>query len=138
MFVSRRLIARLRRAAACSGGVAATEFALCLPFLLGAGLMELDLANRAIVQTQVSQLAAQIADNASRIGDTSTLQDRKIYENDINDLLRGAALQDLAEAFAGYAEFHGLRRDPPPDKVFLLRMMQQFPDANNAGEHHGG
>ena len=65
MFVSRRLIARLRRAAACSGGVAATEFALCLPFLLGAGLMGLDLANRAIVQTQVSQLAAQIADKVA-------------------------------------------------------------------------
>jgi hypothetical protein len=56
--------------------------------------MGLDVANRAIVQTHVSQIAAQIADNASRIGDTSTLQDRKIYENDIDDLLRGAALQD--------------------------------------------
>lgn len=74
-------------------GVAATEFAIVLPFLLGAGLMGLDLANRAIVQMQVSQLAMHIADNASRIGDTATLQDRKIYEADINDLLRGAAIQ---------------------------------------------
>jgi hypothetical protein len=88
-----RLRLALARLSACASGVAATEFALCLPFLLGAGLMGLEVANRAIVQTQVAQLAAQIADNASRIGDTSTLQDRKIYEQDIDDLLLGAAVQ---------------------------------------------
>jgi hypothetical protein len=89
-----RLLARaLAGAWRCRGGVAATEFALCLPFLLGAGLMGLEVANRAIVQTQVAQIAAQIADNASRIGDTSALQQRKIYEADIDDLLRGAAVQ---------------------------------------------
>jgi len=86
----RRLLGRL---AAAHGGVAAVEFAIVLPFLLGVGLMGLEVANRAIVQMKVSQLAAQIADNASRIGDTSTLQDRKIYESDLNDLLRGAELQ---------------------------------------------
>ena len=86
----RRVLARLARS---SSGVAMTEFAIVLPFLLGAGLMGLEVANRVVVQMQVSQLAAQIADNASRIGDTSTLQDRKIYENDINDLFRGAQVQ---------------------------------------------
>lgn len=86
-----RSIARALRAS--RSGVAAVEFAMVLPFLLGAGLMGLEVGNRAIVQMQISQLASQIADNASRIGDTSTLQDRKIYENDINDLLRGAQLQ---------------------------------------------
>jgi hypothetical protein len=82
-----------KRLLASRSGVAATEFAIALPFLLGAGLMGLEVANRAVVQMQVSQLASQIADNASRIGDTSTLQDRKIYENDINDLFRGAQIQ---------------------------------------------
>jgi hypothetical protein len=91
--VSGRAASLVGRIAACGSGVAATEFALTLPFLLGAGLMGLELANRAIVQTQVSQLAAQIADNASRIGDTSTLDNRKIYESDIDDLLRGADTQ---------------------------------------------
>ena len=88
-----RLERALRRFGASRSGVAATEFALVLPFLLGAGLMGLEVANRAVVQMQVSQLAAQIADNASRIGDTSTLQDRKIYESDLNDLFIGAGLQ---------------------------------------------
>ena len=83
----------LQRLAAARSGVAATEFAIVLPFLLGAGLMGLEVANRAVVQMQVSQIAAQIADNASRIGDTSTLQNRKIYESDLNDLFRGANVQ---------------------------------------------
>ena len=42
---------------------------------------------------KVTQLANQIADNASRIGDQSMLEDRKIYEADINDLFFGAHLQ---------------------------------------------
>jgi len=92
MTAGRALIA-LGRLAAARSGVAATEFALALPLLLGAGLMGLEVANRVIVQMQVSQLAAHIADNASRIGDTSMLQDRRIYESDINDLLRGAQIQ---------------------------------------------
>jgi hypothetical protein len=83
----------LRRLAASRSGVAATEFAIVLPFLLGVGLMGLEVANRAIVQMQVSQLAAHIADNASRVGDTSTLQNRKIYEQDLNDLFYGADFQ---------------------------------------------
>lgn len=83
----------LKRLAASRSGVAAVEFAVVLPFLLGTGLMGLEIANRVVVQMRVSQLASQIADNASRIGDTSTLQNRKIYESDLNDLFRGAELQ---------------------------------------------
>jgi hypothetical protein len=88
-----RISSALARLGASHSGVAATEFALALPFLLGSGLMGLEVGNRAIVSMQVNQIAAQIADNASRIGDTSTLDDRKIYESDIDDLLRGASLQ---------------------------------------------
>ncbi|WP_271077777.1 TadE/TadG family type IV pilus assembly protein [Aurantiacibacter sp. MUD61] len=86
----------MRTLARNQSGVAMTEFALTLPFLLGAGLMGLETANRALVQMQVSQLAVQIADNASRIGDTSVLEDRKIYEDDINDLFYGAHVQSTA------------------------------------------
>jgi len=71
-------------------GVAMTEFALSLPFLLTAGLWGVETAHFALVNTKVSQVASHLADNASRIGDTSTLEDRKIYEADINDLLLGA------------------------------------------------
>lgn len=88
-----RLRHLLRRLGRSTCGLAVTEFALVMPFLMGTGLMGLELANRALVQMQISQLAVQIADNASRIGDTSTLEDRRIYERDINDLLLGAAVQ---------------------------------------------
>jgi len=76
-----------------TSGVAATEFALVIPFLLGAGLTGLEVGNRVMVQMQIGQLAVHIADNASRVGDQSMLQDRKIYEADLNDVFSGAEKQ---------------------------------------------
>jgi Flp pilus assembly protein TadG len=73
-------------------GVAAVEFALVLPFLLIAGVSGTELAWYMMVSMRVNQVAIQVADNASRIGDTSTIADRKIYEADINDVLIGAGL----------------------------------------------
>lgn len=74
-------------------GVAMTEFALGAPFLLMAGLWGVEHANYALVNMKISQLALHIADNGSRIGDTSTLQARKIYESDLNDVIYGAQIQ---------------------------------------------
>ena len=74
-------------------GVAMTEFALGAPFLLTAGLWGAEEANYALVNMKISQLAEHVADNASRIGDTSTLQNRKVYENDINEVIVGAQIQ---------------------------------------------
>lgn len=74
-------------------GIATTELALSLPLLLTAGLWGVELANFGVTNMRVSQLAVQIADNASRVGETSALGNRKIYEADINDLLMGANLQ---------------------------------------------
>ncbi|MFC3096451.1 TadE/TadG family type IV pilus assembly protein [Alteraurantiacibacter palmitatis] len=82
-----------RRVLRDTAGLAATEFAIIFPALLGMGLMGLELANRAIVQMQINQLAMQIADNASRIGEQSRLTQRKIYESDIQDLFYGAEIQ---------------------------------------------
>lgn len=84
------LLARLRDN---TSGVAMVEMALGLPLLLSAGLWGTETANFAVTNMRVAQLASQIADNASRIGDTSTLEDRKIYESDINDLIYGAQIQ---------------------------------------------
>jgi len=70
-----------------------TEFALGAPFLLTAGLWGAEEANFALVSMKVNQLAEHVADNASRVGDTSTLQNRKIYESDINEVIYGAQVQ---------------------------------------------
>lgn len=85
-----RLLKRLGRH---SSGVAMTEFALGAPFLLMAGLWGAEEANYALVNMKIGQLAVHIADNASRIGDTSTLQNRRIFEADINDVIYGAHMQ---------------------------------------------
>ncbi len=85
--------ALLRSLANSRSGVAMTEFALGAPFLLMAGLWGAEEANFALTTMKINQLAIHIADNASRIGDTSTLQNRKIYESDINEVIYGAQLQ---------------------------------------------
>jgi len=84
------LLEHLRRA---SSGVAMIEFALSFPLLLVLGLCGAEVSNMALVQMRVSQLALNVADNASRVGETSVLAERKIYESDINDLLLGASIQ---------------------------------------------
>lgn len=93
MRMPRRIQGHLRRFAAARSGVAAVEFALSLPLLLTAGLYGVETANLAVTHMRVSQIAMQIADDASRIGDQSALQNKKIYESDIDDLLFGGALQ---------------------------------------------
>jgi hypothetical protein len=85
-----RFLHRLRRN---RSGVAMVEFALATPFFLTVGLGGVELANYTVVHMQISQIAIHIADNASRIGDTSVLENKKIYESDINDVLLGASLQ---------------------------------------------
>ena len=87
------MIAALRALRRSCSGVAMTEFAMGAPFLLMAGLWGTEMANYALVNMKIGQLAVHIADNASRIGDTSMLQDRKIYEADINDVIYGAHMQ---------------------------------------------
>lgn len=86
----RNLARRLRRD---RSGVAMIEFAVGAPFLLLAGLWGAEEANYALVNMRISQLAEHIADNASRVGDTSTLQNRRIYESDINEVIYGAQVQ---------------------------------------------
>ena len=76
-----------------SAAIAATEFALIMPVFLGGALWGVETANYAVTTMRVSQVAAHVADDASRIGDTSTLENRKIYESDIDDLFDGADIQ---------------------------------------------
>ena len=93
MHLSTAPLAHLRALWSDSSGVALTEFALSLPLLMTAGLWGIETAHLAVTTLQVNQVAMQIADNASRIGDTSSLEDRRIYESDINDLLLGSNIQ---------------------------------------------
>lgn len=74
-------------------GLALTEFALVLPVLITLIFYGIELANYTLARQRVSQLALQVADNASRIGVQEVLRNRPITESQINDLFTGAALQ---------------------------------------------
>lgn len=78
----RALLARLRRD---RNGLALVEFAITLPVFLTMGLMGLEVANFAIANLRISQIAMTTADNAGRVRDS-------ISEYDINELFIGAKL----------------------------------------------
>ena len=105
------LLRNLRRLVRNSSGVAMTEFALGAPFLLMAGLWGTEEANYALVNMKIGQLAVHVADNASRVGDTSTLQNRRVYESDITALVR-SLLQDESISADQRTAWERWRNDP--------------------------
>ena len=86
---SGRLIERMKR---CTAGVAMVEFAVTAPVFLLTGLGALELSHYALINLRISQAATHIADNASRVGESSNLSALRIYEADIQDLLIGVRL----------------------------------------------
>ena len=73
-----------------TSGLAMIEFAFCAPLLLGMGMLGTDTAYLVITHMQVSQIAMQVADNASRVGEQDVLTARKVFERDIAETLIGA------------------------------------------------
>ncbi|MEM6826864.1 MAG: hypothetical protein AAF553_02880 [Pseudomonadota bacterium] len=78
------------RLSEADSGLALTEFAFTAPIVLGMGMMGTEVAYFTITHMQVSQIAMQVADNASRVGETDILAGRQVYEDDINAALVGA------------------------------------------------
>lgn len=75
-------------------GIALVEFAFSLPIFIGLGLYGIEVSNLAITQMKLSQIALNMADNASRIGTlNSTLGAKVIDEQQINDVFQAAAIQ---------------------------------------------
>lgn len=86
----RRLVAALRRD---RSGVALTEFAFSLPLVLGIGCYGVETASLATANLRVSQIALNLADNASRVGNMQSDNTTQLREVDINDALIAARLQ---------------------------------------------
>jgi len=82
-----------------TGGLALTEFAFSLPILMVLMASGLELSNYVLATKRVGDLAAMVADNASRMGMRSAgLSVHQISEAEINDVFTGAALQaDLSD-----------------------------------------
>jgi Flp pilus assembly protein TadG len=85
-----RLFRRLRRD---RRGVALSEFALASPIFLLLGMVGVESANYALVSMKVSQIAANLADTTSRIGQDNPLALKQIRESDINDAFEAVRLQ---------------------------------------------
>ncbi len=83
-------LARLRGLGRDTSAVAMVEFAFSAPIVLGLGLLGTETAYFTITHMQVSQVAMQVADNASRVGENDILVSRKVYENDVNSTFVGA------------------------------------------------
>ena len=85
-----RAVGFTRRLARADSGLALTEFALSLPLVLSLGLVGTETAHYVVTHMRVSQIAMQVADNASRVGEQDVLVERRIFEGDINDVFVGA------------------------------------------------
>ncbi|MFA5968944.1 MAG: hypothetical protein WC816_06860 [Sphingomonas sp.] len=86
----RRLALQLRHD---RSGLALLEFAYAMPVVLVAGLYGVETANLALTNTRLSQIALNLADNASRVGATNTLAIQQLREVDVNDILTAVRLQ---------------------------------------------
>ncbi|WP_397595218.1 TadE/TadG family type IV pilus assembly protein [Sphingorhabdus sp.] len=86
-------------------GLALTEFAFSLPIMLSLMVGGAELSNYAVVQSTISQLAVQVADNATRIGTKDPSQIYYVAESQINDILDGAALH------AGNLDIYGTHKE---------------------------
>ncbi|MEJ7935640.1 TadE family protein [Sphingobium sp. AN558] len=88
-----KMVSRLFTLSRNCSGIAVVEFALCLPFVVLTTMAAAELTNFTTTKMRISQLALQIADNASRIGTGTVLSNKTISEKQINDILTGANLQ---------------------------------------------
>lgn len=79
-----------RRLGGDTSGLAMVEFAFAAPLVLGMGMLGTDTAFLVITHMQVSQIAMQVADNASRVGEQDVLTARKVFETDVNETFVGA------------------------------------------------
>lgn len=87
------MIALSRRLARDRSGLALVEFAFSLPIVLGIGCWGIETANLALANMRISQIALNLADNASRLGDLQADNTSQLREVDINDALTAARLQ---------------------------------------------
>lgn len=86
-----RLLRRLQQE---RDGVSMVEFAMILPLLVMLGTYGAEVAHKAVINMQVSQLALSVADNASRLGQTDNSSvPPTITESDIDSVMFGAAEQ---------------------------------------------
>lgn len=91
--VGKAMAGRLRGIGRDDRGMAFAEFAYSLPLLMLLGFTGVELANFAIANMRVSQIAMTVADNLSRAKQTVPLGLPQLREVDVNDALIGSRIQ---------------------------------------------
>jgi Flp pilus assembly protein TadG len=122
-----------------NSGSIAVEFALTAPVLLIMMIGGLELSNFAITKMRVQQLALQVADNASRIGEGSLNAALRINEGNINDVLAGAEAQagDL-NVFKNYNEkINGSTTVKGKGRV-IISSLEPMANPNTSGKYKIG
>lgn len=84
-----RLVRSLKRD---RSGVAMLEFAFALPLVLGVSCYGLEIANVALLNLRVSQIALALADNSSRVGVYAS-GGQQLREVDVDDILAATRYQ---------------------------------------------
>ena len=91
--MTKRTRMRLRQIWADKRAMSLIEFTYSFPILMTMIAGGTELANYTTTRMRVSQLALQVADNASRIGVGNPIAALEVRESDINDILTGAEIQ---------------------------------------------
>ena len=105
-----------------SSGTSFIEFAFLLPLFLSVGLMGVEVANMAMINMRVSDIATSVADNASRLGQTdNSAVVPTITEADIASVLRGAQEQGASIQLLenGRVILSSLERDQVSDRQYI-------------------
>lgn len=81
------------RLARDTSGLALLEFAFAMPIVLMIGMYGIETANQALINLKISQIALNLADNASRVGLLNNSNIEQLREVDMNDVLQAARNQ---------------------------------------------
>lgn len=127
----------VRRLLRATRGVALLEFALGLPVFLLMALAGAELCNYITVKMRVSQIALQVADNASRMGEGSLLSAKTVSEADISDVFIGANMQSAALNLLqnGHIILSDLEVDPNNSAKYKIMWQRCYGNASHASQY---
>ena len=112
----------LRRLVSDKSGASLVEFARVFPIISVMGMFGIEIASMASVSMQISQIALQIADNASRLEQTNNnTVAPTVTEGGIDSVMTGAIKVGERFNFTGNGRviLSSLERDPASGKQFI-------------------
>jgi Flp pilus assembly pilin Flp len=120
--IGARSFSILRRLAADRSGASLVEFAMVFPVISVMGMFGIEIAFMASVNMQISQIALQVADNASRLEQTNNnTVAPTVTEGGIDSVMTGAIKVGERFNFTGNGRviISSLERDPASGKQFI-------------------